>query len=327
MLQRLPAFALTLALAVVACTAGRSASAQGFRPAAPLANDAFRVTLLGTGSPQPSLTRFGPGVLIEAGGQRLVIDAGRGGTQRLFQLGVRLGAIDAVFLTHLHSDHVNGLADLWLIGWLEVPYAQRKAPLRVIGPAGTSELAAGLMRAHDWDIRTRIADQNLPKDAAPIAATEIAPGVVYERDGVKVTAIEVDHGALIKPAFGYRVDFDGRSVVVSGDTRPSDNLVKAATGADLLVHQVAAAPEAALKSPVIQVILAHHTKPEEAGAVFARAKPKLAVFYHYVLLGMPPATEDDVLTGARKSYDGPLVLGEDLMRFVIAKDGVTLARP
>jgi ribonuclease Z len=273
------------------------------------------------------MSRFGPGVLIEAGGQRLLIDAGRGGTQRLFQLGVQLGSLNAVFLTHLHSDHVNGLADLWLTGWLAVPYAQRKAPLAVIGPAGTAELAAGLMRAYDWDIRTRVADQNLSKEAAPIAATEVTPGVVYDQNGVRVTAIEVDHGDLIKPAFGYRVDFDGRSVVISGDTRPSENLVKAAMGTDLLIHQVAAASEAALKSPVIQVILAHHTKPEEAGTVFSRVKPKLAVFYHFVLLGMPPAKEDDVLKGAKANYDGPLLLGEDLMRFAIAKDGVTMSKP
>jgi ribonuclease Z len=108
--------------------------------------------------------------------------------------------------------------------------------------------------------------------------TEFKPGVVFENDGVKVTAFEVDHGDLLKPAVGFRADYAGRSVTVSGDTKFSENLIKHATGTDLLVHQVAAAPEALLKNPVFQVILAHHTKPDEAGTLFSRVKPKLAVF-------------------------------------------------
>jgi ribonuclease Z len=126
---------------------------------------------------------------------------------------------------------------------------------------------------------------------------------VYDRDGVKVTAFEVDHGPLIKPAFGYRVDFGGRSVTVSGDTRFNENLIKHATGTDLLIHQVAAVREELLKNPVYQVILDHHTKPEEAGVVFTRAKPKLAVYYHFVLLGtpqVPPLTEDLRRTAAHR---------------------------
>jgi ribonuclease Z len=321
----------TRAFAILACSvvllATRGAHAQAFKPAAPLAPDAFRVTLLGTGSPVPAMDRFGPGVLIQAGNQTLLIDAGRGFSQRLFQAGVRLGALDAVLLTHLHSDHVTGLPDLWLTGWLAVPYAQRRAPLALYGPAGTRELAAGLERAYDWDIKTRIADQNLPKEAAPFAATEFTEGVVFERGGVRVSAIEVDHGALIKPAFGFRIEFDGRAVVVSGDTKFSENLIKHAAGVDLLIHQVATASAAALASPVIQVILAHHTKPDEAGRLFARVKPKLAVFYHFVLLGNPPATERDVLEGARQHYAGPLEIGADLMRFDIGRDAVTTHRP
>ena len=152
-------------------------------------------------------------------------------------------------------------------------------------------------------------------------------GVIYERNGVRVSAIAVDHGDLIKPAFGFRIDYDGRSVVISGDTRFSENLIKHATGADLLVHQVAMAKEELIaRSDRVRTILAHHTKPHEAGTVFARAKPKLAVFYHISLQGDPgtPApTEKDVEDATRTTYAGPLVLGEDMMVFVIGKDGVT----
>ncbi|MEO7851334.1 MAG: MBL fold metallo-hydrolase [Rubrivivax sp.] len=194
--------------------------------AQPVATDEFRVTLLGTGSPAPIMRRFGPGVLVQAGAKTLLFDSGRGGTQRLMQLGLPLGKVDALFLTHLHSDHVVGIPDLWLTGWLEAAYAQRKGPFVVYGPAGTKGLMDGLAQAYAWDIKARIADQGLKPEAIRAEVTEVVEGVVYEQAGVKVTAIEVDHGDLLKPALGYRVDYAGRSVTISGDTRFSENLIK-----------------------------------------------------------------------------------------------------
>jgi ribonuclease Z len=292
---------------------------------APAAPEEFRVTLLGTGSPAPAMNRFGPGVLVEAGGKKLLIDAGRGGTQRLRQAGLALGQVDAVFLTHLHSDHVVGLPDLWLTGWLEVPYANRKGPFVVYGPAGTQNLMAGLTRAFEWDIQARIADQALKPEAIRAQVTEVKQGAVYEHAGVKVTAFEVDHGELLKPAYGYRIDYGGRSVTISGDTRFSENLIKHAEGTDLVIHQVAAAREELLANPVFKAILSHHTKPDEAGTVFSRVKPKLAVYYHFVLLGtiaVPPVNEQDILGMTRTTYTGPLVIGEDLMAFRLDRDQV-----
>ncbi len=294
------------------------------------APDEFRVTLLGTGSPAPVMNRFGPGVLVEAGGRKLLIDSGRGSTQRLRQAGLALGQVDAVFLTHLHSDHIVGLPDLWLTGWLEVPYANRKGPFVVYGPVGTQSLMDGLTRAFDWDIQARIADQQLKPEAIRAQVTEIKPGVTYEQAGVKVTAIEVDHGDLLKPAFGFRVDYAGRSVTVSGDTRFSENLIQQATGTDLIIHQVAAVGEALLANPAFKAILSHHTKPDEAGVVFTRVKPKLAVYYHFVLLGtpaVPAVTEQDVLQMTRKTYVGPLLIGEDLMAFRLERDQVVQMNP
>jgi ribonuclease Z len=309
-----------LAGVALVCTLAHAQTA----PAAAAA-DEFRVTLLGTGSPAPVMRRFGPGVLVEAGGKKLLIDCGRGTTQRLLQAGLRLGQVDALFITHLHSDHVVGIPDLWLTGWLEAAYAQRKGPFRVYGPAGTQDLMQGLAKAYDWDIRARIADQNLASENVRADVTEFKPGVVYEQGGVKVTAIEVDHGELLQPAMGFRIDYAGRSVTVSGDTRFSENLIKHATGTDLLIHQVAAVREELLKNPAFKVILAHHTQPEEAGTLFTRVKPRLAVFYHFVLLGTPAiaaVTEKEVFEMARKTYDGPLLIGEDLMAFRLERDAV-----
>lgn len=186
-----------------------------------------------------------------------------------------------------------------------------------------------LEKAYEWDIRTRIADQKLVKENVAVSVTEIKEGTVYDADGVKVTAFEVDHGDLVKPAFGYRIDFGGRSAVVSGDTRFNENLIRHATGTDLLIHQVAAVRPELLASPVFQAILAHHTKPEEAGVVFARTKPRLAVFYHFSLLGTPqvPAmTEQEVVDLARKTYSGPLLAGEDLMVFRVGQEAVHVGK-
>lgn len=308
---------LTLALCLGAFTA------LGAEPSA--SPGEFRVTLLGTGSPLPSVKRFGPSVLVQTGGRTLVFDAGRGAAQRLVQLGVRLGSVDALFITHLHSDHLVGLPDLWLTGWLPLPVANRKGAFVVYGPPGTREMMEHLEKAFDWDIETRMADQKLARADVSVEATDFAPGVVYDRDGVKVTAFEVDHGDLVKPAFGFRVDCGGRSVVISGDTRFNENLIRNAAGTNLLIHQVAAArPELLEKSAPVRAILAHHTKPDEAGVVFSRVKPRLAVYYHFSLqggAGVPAPTEQDVLEMTRKTYAGPLVLGEDLMTFTIEPDG------
>jgi ribonuclease Z len=283
----------------------------------------FKVTLLGTGVPTPRPDRFGPSTLIEAGGQKLLVDAGRGATIHLYQLGVPFGRIDALLLTHYHSDHVVGIPDLWLTGWLQSHFAARRAPFRVIGPTGAKNLMSHLEKAYALDIKIRIEDEKLPPEGAAVVVQEFGnDGIVYEKDGVRVIVFEVDHGDVIKPAYGYRIEYGGRVVVISGDTRYNDNVVKYGTGADLLIHEVAIVRPELASEPFIQRIMAHHTTAREAGAVFERAKPKLAAFTHLVFLSsekVPPASIDDLLAEARKTYGGPLVVGEDLMSFEIGE--------
>jgi ribonuclease Z len=289
----------------------------------------FRVTLLGTGVPTPRPDRFGPSTLVEAGDQKLLIDAGRGTTIRLYQLGVPIGRIDALLLTHYHSDHTSGIPDVWLTGWLQSHYATRKKPFRVFGPVGAKELMSHLEKAYAADIKIRIADEKLPPAGVAVEVEEFdRDGVVYEQGGLKVIAFEVDHGDVIKPAYGYRFEYAGRVAVISGDTRYNENVIRYGTGADLLVHEVAAARPELMREAYIQRIVAHHVTPTEAGRVFAQAKPKLAAFTHLVMLGskqVSPPTIEDIAAETREVYRGPLVVGEDLMSFEIG-DTVSVKR-
>jgi ribonuclease Z len=289
------------------------------------------VTLLGTGKPAPELDRFGAGTLVQAGAVTLLFDCGRGMTQRIWERRIPLSDVSALFLTHLHSDHVVGIPDLWLTGWIAGPFGHRTTPFQVRGPAGTREMMTYLEKAYAADVRIRSTGEKLPPAGAAIDAADISEGVVYRNLGVIVTAFDVDHGPFVKPALGYRVDYGGRSVVISGDTRFSENLIRHAQGADVVVHEVAFARDELLdRSPAARSIIALHTTPEEAGRVFARVKPKLAAYTHLVLLALDstsaPPTVPELIARTRNTYAGPLVVGEDLMTIEVG-DSVKVSRP
>ena len=285
----------------------------------PLASAAFgqnfTVTLLGTGNPRPTIQRFGPSILVQAGKEILLFDCGRGATMRLDQIKVPVESVTALFLTHLHSDHIVGIPDLWLTGWV----MGRKVPFRVWGPVETRQMMSHLEQAYSFDIRMRRdVDQHLPPQGVEVQTHEIDQGVVYENGGVKVTAFTVDH-AFVKPAFGYRIDYNGHSVVLSGDTRYSENLIRFAQGTDVLIHEVLD-PEAYAAivnsfTPEQRArVVGHHTTPEEAGKVFTKVSPRLAVFSHIV-----PPDVPDLIPHTRKTYSGPLEVGEDLMNIEIGE--------
>jgi ribonuclease Z len=289
----------------------------------------FIVTLLGTGVPIPSPDRFGPCTLVEAGDQKFLIDAGRGATIRLYQLHVPIGRIDVQLLTHYHSDHTSCLPDVWLTGWLESHFGTRKTPYRVIGPTGAKRLMENLERAYADDIKIRVADEKLPLSGIATDVMEYdRDGPVYQKNGVKVIAFEVDHGDVIKPCFGYRFEYGGRVAVFSSDTRYNQNVIKYGKGADLLVHEVAMARPELMKEAYIQRIIGHHTTPYDCGRVFAQTKPKLAAFTHVVQLAsiaVSPPTLHELVSEVRQTYDGPLEVGEDLMSFEIGET-VTVKR-
>jgi ribonuclease Z len=278
----------------------------------------IKVTLLGTGTPQPSIERFGPSTLVEAGGNYFLFDCGRGATQRLWQQKIEIGKVNKLFLTHLHSDHVVGIPDLWLLGLMPAVFGNRKNPFEVWGPSGTAEMMQGLRSAYSWDIKTRIAEYPAADSGTAVNSHNIKEGLVYDKDGVKITAFQVDHSDIIDSALGYRLDYKDHSVVISGDTRYSENLINHAKNVDVLIHEVIVVREEVLaKSALVQKIVNFHTTPEQAGKVFSLTKPRLAVYTHVAIPPIDPSTPlptiDDIISQTRKSYTGQIVVGEDLM--------------
>lgn len=265
--------------------------------------------LLGTGYPRPDPERAGPSSAVVVGDKLFVVDVGRGVTQRLWASGIPLKNLRAVFLTHLHSDHISGLPDLFNTSWIFGRYE----PLRLYGPPGTRELADAMVAffAVDVPIRRDLTEMH-PGAGATVDTRVVAEGVVYEDPDVKISAFRVDHRP-VSEAFGYRFDGGGRSIVISGDTRPSDNLIQHAKGADVLVHE-AYLPEhfERVDTPEVAARLkAYHTSAEEAGQVAQAAGVKLLVLTHLV----PGGPDAVYLERAGRYFKGKIVVGRDLMRF------------
>jgi ribonuclease Z len=295
--------------------------AAGQSPPVTAPAPAIRVVLLGTsGGPPVRPGHAGISTLVEAGGDRFLFDAGYGFMARLVEAGRAMDDVTRVFLTHLHSDHVADLPALLLLPWAAP--SERDVPLEVWGPAGTGDMMRHLQQAFAVDIHLRRdVDERTPAKGIEVVARDIDEGVVYDRNGVKITAFLVDHGP-VKPAFGYRLDYGGRSVAISGDTRPSDNLVAFAKGVDVLVHE-AIDPDALRKlvpsQRLYEAIVGHHTTPEQAADIFRRVSPRLAVFSH------TPGTPA-ILERTRRSYSGRVELGEDLMEIAIGEEVVVSRR-
>lgn len=265
--------------------------------------------LLGTGYPRPDPNRAGPSTAIVAGDKWFVVDAGRGATMRIAATDLKYANFQAVFLTHLHSDHTAGLPDLFDTSW---QFGRKTRPLELYGPPGTKKLADAMLEffAEDIHLRRDLLEKH-PAAGATIRTHIVREGVVYDDGAVKVTAFVVDHKPVAY-AFGYRFDAGGKSIVISGDTRPTPNLIKYAKGADILVLE-AYLPEwfAKVDTPEVAARLkSYHTSAEEAGAIAAEAGVKTLVLTHLI-----PGNEDETFRErAARRFKGTIVVGRDLVR-------------
>jgi ribonuclease BN (tRNA processing enzyme) len=268
------------------------------------------VTLLGTGCPQVHPHRFGPASLVRAGKRSYLVDCGSGVTQRMAAAGLSGAHLDALLLTHLHSDHLVDLYQLVISSW----HQGRNRPQRIFGPAGTRDFALAVMEAWRKERELRIAWECRPSTAGlELEITEFEEGVLLEAGGLRVSAFEVDHGP-VKPAFGFLFETDDARVAFSGDTTVCDRLVSAARDVDLLVHEVFVHREMAqgrMRSEQgLANVAAYHTLSSEVGEVAKRAGAGMLLLNHLVPVEL---NRDALLREVSANFAGPVVVGEDLL--------------
>lgn len=282
----------------------------------------------GTGSPMPDLDRAGPCLAIVAGGKLFVFDAGEGAAETLNLMGLPTGRVQAVFLTHFHSDHIDGLGALGLQRWAS---SSAKTPLPLYGPTGVEQIAAGLSQVYAQDRGYRVAHHGAaivpssgfgfePKAFAPPAIG--AEAVVYDQDGVKIIAFGVDHRP-IEPALGYRIEYGGQKIVISGDTKLCDCVTKAAAGANLLVHEAIApnltqimgkAAKDSGQAGVSQVfhdIENYHATPSQIADIATTAKVGGVALTHIVPALPLKGLEGPFLGDAPAKFKGPFWIMRD----------------
>jgi ribonuclease BN (tRNA processing enzyme) len=271
-----------------------------------------QIVFLGTGTPNADPDRSGPAVAIVVNDQPYLVDFGPGVVRRA-SLGLRngitglaLSKLTRAFVTHLHSDHTAGYPDLILTPWV----LDRKEPLEVYGPRGLKAMTGHILAAYKEDIGIRLHGlEHANPDGYKVNAHEIKPGLIYKDANVTVKAFLVRHGSW-KEAFGYRFETPDRTIVVSGDTAPSESIVENCNRCDVLIHEVYSQAGFATRTPAWQEYHSHfHTSSKELADLATRAKPGLLILYHQLFWDM---TEESLLSEMRRGYDGKVVSAHDL---------------
>lgn len=306
--------------------------------------DGLHVYVCGSGTPLPDPLRGGPCLAVMAGDRHLVFDAGSGGARTLTRMGYPTGEVDAVFLTHLHSDHIDGLGELLMQAWVN---GGRDVPLPIYGPEGVEEVVDGFRQAYRIDGTYRTAHHG-PEIANPAGhggegrAVRLPAGpggaeIVFNEGGVTVTAYKVDH-APVEPAFGYRVDYKDRSVSFSGDTIWSPNLVAVSEGVDILFHEALntdmvnamrdAAEEAGRPglAKILGDILDYHATPADAAKAAEATGARQLVYYHTI----PPLPSRGLdalyLKDAKEHFAGPMEVAVDGLIYSLPAGGTAIER-
>ena len=272
-----------------------------------------KLTLLGTGCPSPSHLRYGPSSLVSYEGTNYLIDAGSGVTQRLSEAGIKPGEIDYFFITHLHSDHIVDLYQLFISGW----HTGRETKFKVFGPKGLKSHFDKIFEAYKEELDLRKEWEKRPNvEGLAYEITEINDELKIELDNATIESVKVDHHP-VDPAFGYKFILGTRNIIFSGDTRYCKVLEKSSKDADILVHEVFVGLDydpVRMSSDTIENISDYHTTPEEIGVLASNASVKKLILNHFV----PPVFDEDVLVERiAKHFDGEIVVGKDLMQFDI----------
>src|SRR5215831_5259763 len=291
-----------------------------------------KVVLLGTGTPVPDPDRSGPSTTIVVDDRAYLIDFGPGVVRRAESAAlnrkipaVEPGNLRVAFVTHLHSDHTAGYSDLILTGWT----SGRTVPLEVYGPSGLQSMTEHILQAYRIDIETRTnpdGNQRRFPDGAKVNAHEIKPGVIYKDEKVTVTAFATKHAM---ESYGYRFDTPDRSIVISGDTNPTEETIKACNGCDVLIHEAQTLDRfAKLPEGPHSFVSKYHTTSEQLAAVATKAKPRLLIIYHSSISwrpGIAPPSDQPSLISAGAFLSSPEVLRNEIGsrysgQFVIGRD-------
>jgi ribonuclease Z len=277
----------------------------------------IEITLLGTGNPLPDPNRAGPATLVRAGSVLLLVDCGRGVLMRLAAAGVGAGALSALLLTHLHSDHITDLGDVITTRWVST---FTSTPLTIVGPPGTRAVVDATLASLAQDIGYRLAHHEDLHEAPVVEVTEVSEGPAWSGAGVEVVAAPTDHRPVV-PTIGFRVEHEGASVVLAGDTVPCASLDRLAAGAGALVHT--AIRKDILSSmglPRLEDVCDYHSSVEEAADTASRAGVGILVLTHYVP-SIAPGQEDAWRAIAATAFAGPIELGDDLHRVEVHAPG------
>lgn len=282
-----------------------------------------QIVLLGTGTPLPDPERSGPCTAIVVNDTAYLVDLGTGVVRRA--AAARNKGVTALeptnlkmaFLTHLHSDHTLGVADVLLTPWV----MGRKEPFELYGPPGTQAMTERILTAYEVDIKNRTnGPEHSNRNGYKVNAHEIKPGLIYKDQNVAVKAFGVNHGDL--QAYGYRFETPDRTIVISGDTKPTEAIVENCHGCDVLIHEVYTQASFNLVSPEWkQYRLAYHTSSKELADLATKSKPGLLILYHRANPGCDQArtedcreagSEEQLLKEMREAYTGKVVAGHDL---------------
>lgn len=301
--------------------------------------DGLHVVLTGTGSPMSDIKRAGPSVAVKAGERLFVVDTGDGSARNLQVAGLNIGSLDGVFLTHFHSDHIGGLGETMLQRWAAGGNSQQ---LPIYGPVGTSTVIEGFRIAYEQDKGYRIAhhgEETVPSSGAGGKAVEfdlgkdpMASKVIYDTDGVKVTAFNVNH-APVYPAVGYKFEYKSRSLVISGDTVYTENLVNQSKNADVLIcealnkelvniiNENASLTKGVTTKKITKDIQNYHITPKQAAEIAAKANASRLVLTHIIPPLPSPILTNIFLGDAKKIYDGKINIGRDGMLISMIAEG------
>lgn len=287
----------------------------------------LKVILLGTGSPRAFYGRAKPGVVVLAGFKTFLVDCGGAAVDQMIKAGVMPQRVSDVLFTHHHYDHNSAFFDVFITSWRthitpERVYQGRSTPMQVYGPESTKEIIGKMRESFEFDVKLRVSYNLSDEAGSQIEYTERNEGVVYDKDGIRITAFEVDHRP-VSPAIAYKFEYNGKAVVISGDTIPVPNMVHHSHGADLLVHEaynkewldglIEQYPEyaQALSNPA-----KYHTTTLEAAEIAAKAGVKHLVLTHHIPApAANEAAEEAYVAGMRDIFKGPITVGRDLMAF------------